>query len=71
VGSALEKEIDRPGLLTFDPDDPIAGIAVAIDRVLDLPWETRHGYAGAAADYARRVWSWETVADKLLVHASR
>jgi glycosyltransferase involved in cell wall biosynthesis len=71
VGAVLEKELGRPALLTFDPVDPIAGIAAAIDRVLDLPWKTRRAYAAAAADYARRVWSWETVADQLLAHASR
>jgi glycosyltransferase involved in cell wall biosynthesis len=71
VGAALEKALDRPGLLTFDPAEPIEGIAHAIDRILDIPWEPRRQHATVVSEYARRVWSWETVADELLALASR
>ncbi|HYN37259.1 MAG TPA: glycosyltransferase [Actinomycetota bacterium] len=66
VGAALEKELGQPGLLTFDPDDPIKGIAAAIDRVLALHVEEKRVFEQAACEYARSVWSWEHVGDRLL-----
>jgi glycosyltransferase involved in cell wall biosynthesis len=70
IGAALEGELGRPGFLTFDPQNPIAGIAHGIDRILDLRWERRSEYAETVSGYAHQVWSWETVADQLLHYAS-
>lgn len=69
VGAALEAELERPGLLTYDPRRPISGVAAALDEVLALPEETRRGLGLRAADLARRRWSWNHVADQLLTHA--
>ena len=66
VGAALENEFDRPGLLTFDPEKPVEGIAAAIDRILDLQPDERHALERRACEFARRVWSWEHVGDRLL-----
>jgi glycosyltransferase involved in cell wall biosynthesis len=70
IGAALESELGRPDFLTFDPHDPIAGIAQGVDRILELPWDRRREYAATVSEYAQRAWSWETVADQLLHYAS-
>ena len=66
VGAALEVELGRPGLLTYDPDDPIQGIAAAIDRVLQLERNERRELELQASEFAGRVWSWDHVASRLL-----
>jgi glycosyltransferase involved in cell wall biosynthesis len=69
AGRAIEAELARPGLLTFDPDEPIESLARAVDRVLAVPPDERSRLGRAAADLARRRWSWKNVADLLLRHA--
>jgi glycosyltransferase involved in cell wall biosynthesis len=71
VGAAVEEALGAPGLLTFDPSDPIRGLAAAIDRVLSLPAETRKDFDAKAGELARERWSWEHVADGLLAQALR
>jgi glycosyltransferase involved in cell wall biosynthesis len=70
VGRALEDAIDSPGTLTYDPEDPIAGIAEGIDSILALDPVRREEMEGAATSFARRKWSWRTIADDLLRHAT-
>jgi glycosyltransferase involved in cell wall biosynthesis len=70
VGAALEEALDHEGLLSFDPSDPIRGLAAAIDRVLELSPETRRAYDQRAVELARERWSWEHVADGLLQQAA-
>ncbi|MGH2749144.1 MAG: glycosyltransferase family 4 protein [Actinomycetota bacterium] len=70
VGAALEGAIDSPGLLTYDPADPIAGIAGGADAILALDPAGRAEMEGAVARFARRKWSWKTVAGDLLAHAT-
>ena len=69
VGAAVEAALGDPGLLTFDPNDPVSGLADAIDRVLELPEERLRSYSQKASELARERWSWEHVADGLLGHA--
>ena len=66
AGARLEERLDLPGLLTFDPADPISGIAGAVNRLLAMPESDRRAKGAAAARVARELWSWEVVADKLL-----
>ncbi len=66
AGAAIEQSIGRPGLLTFDPADPIPALAAAIDGVLELPLEERVGLEQAAVRLAHQRWSWDHVADSLL-----
>jgi glycosyltransferase involved in cell wall biosynthesis len=66
VGAILETELGRPGLLTFDPADPVRGIATTVDRLLALDPEERRSLGMEAARVARELWSWEHVADQLL-----
>ena len=70
AGATLERELSMPGLLTFNPNRPIEGIAAAIDRILSIPDGERRELGRAAAATARKLWSWERVADQLLTHAS-
>ena len=69
VGSILEKEMGRPGLLTFDPRDPLGGIAGRIDHILGLEPAERARLGATAARVARARWSWGDVASRLLSHA--
>jgi glycosyltransferase involved in cell wall biosynthesis len=66
VGATLESELDVPGLLTYDPAEPIEGIAAALDRLLGLDPAERASLERAAAAVARARWSWTTVAQRLL-----
>ena len=66
VGATLEDELAQPGLLTFDPEDPVTGIGAAIDRVLSLDPQEKRELEMKASDFARRVWSWEHVGERLL-----
>ncbi len=66
VGAAVEQALAVPGLLTFDPEDAVEGIARCIDAVLSLPHETRQELGKKAAALARERWSWEHVAQRLL-----
>jgi glycosyltransferase involved in cell wall biosynthesis len=70
AGRAIEEAIESPGLLTYDARDPIRGIAAAIDRVLDVPFEERKLMALKAVELARERWAWGRVADRLLAVAS-
>ena len=69
VGAVLEEELGIDGLLTYDPAEPIEGIASALERVLGLDPARRQALGRSAADVARRLWSWERVADRLLALA--
>jgi glycosyltransferase involved in cell wall biosynthesis len=66
AGAALEQELGMRGLLTFDPEDPVTGIAERIDAILALPYEERRALELRAAAFARERWSWKTVAARLL-----
>ncbi|MDP9223702.1 MAG: glycosyltransferase family 4 protein, partial [Actinomycetota bacterium] len=66
AGAVLEAELDLEGALIFDPADPIAGIAGAVNGLLALPEAERRQKGAEAATVARRLWSWDVVAAKLL-----
>jgi glycosyltransferase involved in cell wall biosynthesis len=66
VGAAIEAEMGRPGLLTYDPATPITGIAARLDELLSLDAEERREMGGIAAGLARARWSWRVVAKRLL-----
>jgi glycosyltransferase involved in cell wall biosynthesis len=66
AGAALEDALDRPGLLTFDPAQPIESLAAGLERVLALPLDERVSLEERAVALARRRWAWGHVADELL-----
>lgn len=70
VGLALEDAIGARGMLTYDPRDPIAGVAERINSVLALDPAQRSEKESAAAAFARRKWSWRRVADDLIHHGT-
>ncbi len=70
VGRVLEEELEMEGLLTYDPTAPIEGIAGALERVLGADPNTRRRWEEIAVSTARRLWSWEHVAEQLLAHAA-
>jgi len=70
VGRVLEEALGMEGLLTYDPATPIEGIAGALTRVLGADRDTRRRWEEIAVTTARRLWSWEHVAEQLLAHAA-
>lgn len=66
AGAAVEERLATFGLLRYDPDDPIGGIATGIDRILSIPPDTRKEMGLAASGLATERWSWDRVAEKLL-----
>ena len=66
AGRAIEAAIGERGLLTYGPDDPIQGLAAALDRVLTLDPTRRRDLGLAASELARQRWSWANVARRLL-----
>lgn len=71
AGAMLERALGVDGLLTFDPSDPMPGIARRVDAILALPYEERRELELKAAEFAHREWSWATVAARLLEAATR
>ncbi len=70
VGAALEAEIGRPGLLTFDPGrGAVARLASALDRVLELPPGERDELRRAVSAFVGREWTWDRTAAGLLAAA--
>lgn len=66
AGAAIDERLGQPGLLRYDPADPIAGIAAGIDRLLSIAPSTRKEMGEAASALASERWSWDKVAEKLL-----
>jgi glycosyltransferase involved in cell wall biosynthesis len=66
AGAVLEETLGLEGSLVFDPTDPITGIAASVNGVLSLPKQVRAQKGAEAAALARKLWSWDVVAAKLL-----
>ena len=66
VGRAVEEAIGAPGLLTYDPEMPLDGIARCIDAVFSLSLEQRAEMSAKAVKLARERWAWKVVADVLV-----
>lgn len=66
IGEAAEAALEAPGLLTYDPDDPVRGIAERLDAVLAHDPAARADMAATLVRLAHDRWSWQRVADNLL-----
>jgi hypothetical protein len=67
VASALEREVGRPGLFSFEPGPgAVAAIAAGVDRLLSLPAEERAALREAVSAFVAREWTWERTAARLL-----
>ncbi|MBA3431045.1 MAG: glycosyltransferase [Actinobacteria bacterium] len=71
IAAALEDVLERPGLLSFDPSDPIEGLAAAIDKVLSLPVAEAAQARAAIVAVARELWSWDRAARRLVELATQ
>jgi glycosyltransferase involved in cell wall biosynthesis len=70
AGAVLEEALGLEGTLVFDPADPIAGIAASVNAILAMPPEQRRHKGAEATALARKLWSWNVVAQKLLALAT-
>jgi len=67
VAGALESEVDRPGLFSFEPGDgAVPRIAAGIDRLLSIDADERARLAGAVSAFVGREWTWRRAAADLL-----
>jgi glycosyltransferase involved in cell wall biosynthesis len=70
VAAALEGEIRRPGLLSYEPGPGATRrLAAALDRLVGLPTAERRELAAALSAYVAREWTWERTAERLLAAA--
>ena len=67
VAGALEGDVGRPGLFSFEPG-PGAEVRLAtdVDRLLALPTDERDELRRAVSAFVAREWSWERTASRLL-----
>jgi glycosyltransferase involved in cell wall biosynthesis len=67
VAAALEAEVERPGLFSFEPGPgAIERIAAGIDRLLALPDDERAELRAEVSGFVRAHWTWERTAAGLL-----
>jgi glycosyltransferase involved in cell wall biosynthesis len=70
VAAALEAEVGRPGLFSFEPGEGTVGrLTRAIDRLLSLPTEERGELRDAVSSFVATHWTWDRSADGLLAAA--
>jgi glycosyltransferase involved in cell wall biosynthesis len=70
VAGALEAEVGRPGMFSFEPGEGAVGrLAQGIDRLLSLPVEEREELRRAVSSFVGEHWTWERTAAKLLAAA--
>ncbi|MGZ5354113.1 MAG: glycosyltransferase [Actinomycetota bacterium] len=71
VAGALEADVGRPGLFSFEPGDGVVGaIAEGLDRLLGLGDEERRELRRAVSAFVAGTWSWRNTADRLLSAAT-
>jgi glycosyltransferase involved in cell wall biosynthesis len=71
VASALEADVGRPGLFSFERgEDPASAIAAGLERLLALEDRERRELAEAASAFVARTWSWRRTAEGLLSAAT-
>jgi glycosyltransferase involved in cell wall biosynthesis len=67
IAGALEFEVDRPGLFSFEPGpDAVANLTEGLDRLLSLTPAERQDLRRAVTTVVAREWSWRRTAERLL-----
>jgi len=67
VAAALESEIERPGLLSFEPGpDAARSIAGGLERLFAIPRDERRDLARRLSGHVGDHWGWQRTADLLL-----
>ncbi len=70
VAAALEAEVGRPALFSFEPGDgAVRRLAAGIDRLLSLPNDERDALRRAVSSFVAEHWTWERTAAGLLAAA--
>src|SRR5438876_3233576 len=70
VAAALEAEVGRPGLFSFEPGaGAVRRIAAGLDRLLALPEAERDDLRRRISAFIGREWTWDRTADRLLLAA--
>jgi glycosyltransferase involved in cell wall biosynthesis len=67
IAKALEDEVGRPGLFSFQPGESAAGrLTDGVDGLLDLDPREREELGEAVSAFVGRTWSWRGTAERLL-----
>ncbi len=67
IAEALEAEVGRPGLLSFEPGSGVvAALADGLDRLVELDPDERGRIRDAVVSFVTRTWSWRHTAERLL-----
>jgi glycosyltransferase involved in cell wall biosynthesis len=67
VAAALEAEVGRPRLFSFEPgSDSVDRVASGIDALMGLPAETRSELRDGVSAFVGRDWTWERTATRIL-----
>jgi glycosyltransferase involved in cell wall biosynthesis len=70
VAAALEEDVGRPGLFSFEPGDgAVHRLVEGVDRLLSLPAPERDELRRAVSSFVGNHWTWERTAAKLLAAA--
>lgn len=70
VAAALEAEVGRPGLFSFEPGEgAVARVATGIERLLSLPPNERDELRLGVSAFVGREWTWEQTAARILATA--
>ena len=70
VAAALETEVGRPELFSFEPGEgAVRRLAAGIDRLLSLPIDERAELRRAVSSFVANHWTWERTAARLLAAA--
>ena len=72
VASALEAEVNRPGLFSFGPGPgAVERLSAGIDTLLSLRTDERDELRAGVSGFVRREWTWERTTSRLLEAAQR
>ena len=67
VAAALEGDVGRPGLFSFEPGPgAMSRLAAGVDRLLSLPAAERDELRLAVSAFVAKAWSWERTVSQLL-----
>jgi glycosyltransferase involved in cell wall biosynthesis len=70
VAGALETEVGRPGLFSFEPGEgAVRRLAEGVDRLLSLPNDEREELRRAVSSFVAEHWTWGRTASRLLAAA--
>ena len=70
VAGALETDVGRPGLFSFEPGEgAVRRLIEGVDRLLSLPHGERDELRRGVSSFVATHWTWERTAARLLAAA--